>query len=106
MGFFFYYSNFIYAGKVVGLSQFTNSFPAIGVVIINGYKMDQGKSLISNIKVLGISRSKIYIYKLQIDSLSLHSKHRILLKFSVLDVDRRADMLPKSVFLFIFQPYL
>ena len=69
-------SNIIYPGKVVGLREFTNSFSAIGVVIINGYKMDQGKSLKSNIKVLGISATK-HIYKLQIDSLTLHSKHRI-----------------------------
>ena len=43
--FCFFYSNFIYPGKVVGLRQFTNSFPAIGVVVINRYKIDQGKSL-------------------------------------------------------------
>ena len=57
--------------------------------------MDQGKSLKFKIKVLGISRTK-HIYKLQIDSLTFHSKNRIQLKFTVLDVDRRADMLPKS----------
>ena len=53
-------SNFIYPGKVVGLRQFTNSFPAIGVVIINGYKIDQGKSLKLTFRFLVYQELNIY----------------------------------------------